>query len=99
MVNGQTHPPGNAPLKDKREQRHPPPIPSNVSVEAIKRSLVHTPSPRRFKKLRLRRMQERLKREGRRQQVHVAGGGLEQLGNGRRDNQGGHDGDGGIGMQ
>lgn len=57
-----TRPSSYAPPKTK-EKKHPPPTTPRVSVEAIKRALVHTPSPRRFKKLRLRRLQERLRRE------------------------------------
>jgi hypothetical protein len=48
--------------KTKNGARDSPPTPPNVSVEAIRRSLLHTPSPRRFKKLRVRRMQENLRR-------------------------------------
>jgi len=44
----------------KKQRRHPKPVPPNVSVEAIKRSLKTTPSPRRFREQRLRRLQERL---------------------------------------
>lgn len=58
-----TRPGPYAPPLKPMEKRHPPPTPPRVSVEAIKRALVHTPSPRRFKKLRLRRLQERLRRE------------------------------------
>lgn len=52
----------HVPLKTK-EKKYPPPSTPHVSVDAIKRALVHTPSPRRFKKLRLRRLQERVRRE------------------------------------
>ena len=45
--------------KAKKEKRYPPTTPPTVSVGAIKRSLEHTPSPRRFKKLRQRKLQER----------------------------------------
>jgi hypothetical protein len=54
--------------------------PPNVSVEAIKRSLLHTPSPRRFKKLRLRRLQENKKREQITQQLPLVDAGLESSG-------------------
>lgn len=45
-------------FETKKNGRKSPIAPPNVSVEAIKRSLLHTPSPRRFKKLRLRRLKE-----------------------------------------
>lgn len=47
----------------RTKKTHPPPTPPSVSVEAIKRSLLYTPSPRRFKKLRLRRLERRLRKE------------------------------------
>lgn len=101
MANGHTRPPpGHALLKVKQDQRHPPPTPPNVSVEAIKRSLVHTPSPRRFKKLRLRRLQERLRREEGTQQVPpLVDTSLEGPVGGKRDNHGDDGGDGVTGLQ
>lgn len=71
-----------------KEDKFPQPTPPNVSVEAIRRSLLHTPNPRRFKKLRLRRLQERLqenlRREGAILQLPLADAQLREFGEGRK---------------
>jgi hypothetical protein len=72
----------------KNKGRHLPLTPPNVSVEAIKRSLLHTPSPRRFKKLRLRRLQENKKRDQVTQQLPLADAGLGKAYRGDRDDDG-----------
>jgi hypothetical protein len=70
----------HVPLKMKMEERYPLPMPPNVSVEAIKRSLLHTPSPRRFKKLRLRRLQENLRQKEVTLQLPLVENSLKELG-------------------
>jgi hypothetical protein len=69
----------------KNKGRHLPLTPPNVSVEAIKRSLLHTPSPRRFKKLRLRRLK---KKDQVTQQLPLVDPGLGEAYRGDRDDDG-----------
>jgi hypothetical protein len=88
MANAPTPLINHGPPKTKIRDRHPPPMLPNVSVEAIKRSLLHTPSPRRFKKLRLRRMQENMRRREGTLQLPLVDIGVEMVGRNR-----GRDGD------
>ena len=77
------HPARHA-LPKLKEDKFPQPTPPNVSVEAIRRSLLHTPNPRRFKKLRLRRLQENLRREDAILQLPLADARLREFGEGRK---------------
>jgi hypothetical protein len=91
MVNSKSRSTIYASPKANKEKRYPPTTPPTVSVGAIKRSLEHTPSPRRFKKLRQRKLQERFP-------VSLTKSNLAALGPDERVNRGEY-GDSGVGVQ